>query len=197
LKTNPQHGALWQAYGNMESRRGNLERARRLLKAGFQKCSNDVHVLQAWASLELKMGNVDDSKALLSTAISLDKSVPSVWSTLLKFEEQNGNNESCETVIAQGLINVKGDARLLLNVGNYYVRRGRFGDARRCFEMALECDPTFAPVYHSFAECEARLGNIAGISRLNKLAAMHFRRDGSLKSPYKAAGRTLTEEGRG
>jgi hypothetical protein len=46
--------------------------------------------------------------------------------------------------------------------------------AREIFEKGIEVDPLYAPLYHALAELEARVFNIAGLSKLNKRAAKFF-----------------------
>jgi hypothetical protein len=46
--------------------------------------------------------------------------------------------------------------------------------AREVFENGMEMNPLYAPLYHSLAELEARVCNVAGLSRLNRRAAEVF-----------------------
>jgi hypothetical protein len=46
--------------------------------------------------------------------------------------------------------------------------------AREVFERGIEVNPLYALLYHSLAELEARVFNLAGLSRLNQRAAKLF-----------------------
>ena len=46
--------------------------------------------------------------------------------------------------------------------------RGDFGGARRALEWGVGAVPTYAPIWHAFAELEAILGNLDGLAQLNQ-----------------------------
>jgi tetratricopeptide (TPR) repeat protein len=62
------------------------------------------------------------------------------------------------------------EASLYRELGEYLVQKGQINEAQEILEKGLEVNPLHAPLYHSLAELEARIFNVAGLSKLNKCA---------------------------
>ena len=65
-------------------------------------------------------------------------------------------------------------------------KKGNFDDARELYNRGLEADPLHAQLFHSFAELEGRLGNIAGLKRLDDLARSLFSKDKGKREAQRA-----------
>lgn len=174
LNHSPRHGALYHAYGTMEARMGNLENARTLFKAGLKKCPRHVPLYQGWATVELRDGNLEQAKALIGEALTRDKAHGSGWLIAAEIEERQGNDGLVGLLLRRGIECAPFAPSLYRAYGEYLVRTGKINDARDVLEKGLEINPTYAPLYHSLAELEARVFNLEGLAKLNKRAAKIF-----------------------
>lgn len=175
IKHVPQHADLWHGYATLEAKRGNVMNARTLFAAGLKKSSQRTHSLfQGWATLELRQGNYQAARKLISEALTKNKRNGRGWIIAAEIEEEDGNVGLVSLLLRRGIECAPGNVELYRKLGEYLVGQGKINDAREVFETGMELNPMYAPLYHSLAELEARIGNLDALSRLNKKAAELF-----------------------
>ena len=80
---------------------------------------------QAWACLEIRGENYEKAKALISEALTRDKSEGSGWLVAAKIEEKLGNEGLMIMILRRGLECAPNSAELYCAVADYEVRRGK------------------------------------------------------------------------
>ena len=183
LKSSPRHGALWHAFGVLEGRMGNLQAARTYFESGLRKCPNHVPLYQGWASIEMKADNLEMAKTLIGEALTRDKTVGSSWLVAAQIEQLQGNEGLVGLILRRGIECAPSEASLYRELGEHLVQKGQINEAREILEKGLEVNPLHAPLYHSLAELEARIFNVAGLSKLNKRAKTIFTTNALEASP--------------
>ena len=72
LLIDPKHGPLYNAYGNLELKEGNTNRAKELYEAGINaNCTDASSVYHGLAKLHLKLGDVDTARSVLQRGLAL------------------------------------------------------------------------------------------------------------------------------
>jgi len=72
LLIDPKHGPLYNAYGNLELKEGNTNRAMELYEAGINaNCTDASSVYHGLAKLHLKLGDVDMARSVLQRGLAL------------------------------------------------------------------------------------------------------------------------------
>ena len=175
----PNHGALWQALAQLERRGGDLERSREVIRSGLSNCRRHIPLYIDWSKLEMLEGSEAAAMDVVEAAMKIDKSSAALWCQALKIERKVGTAESSRDLLDRALKVTKGrggKARsvLLKEGGDFYAHLGRFDRARDLFEEGLRLDPLSAGIYHSYAELEASVFNLQGLSALNRRAEEVF-----------------------
>ena len=72
LLIDPKHGPLYNAYGNLELREGNTDKARQLYEDGINaNCIDASSVYHGLAKLHLSLGEVEEARTVLQRGLSL------------------------------------------------------------------------------------------------------------------------------
>jgi len=72
LLIDPKHGPLYNAYGNLELKEGNTNRAMELYEAGINaNCTDASSVYHGLAKLHLKLGDLDTARSVLQRGLAL------------------------------------------------------------------------------------------------------------------------------
>ena len=193
IRSTPRYGPLWHAYGLLESRTGNMEMARKLFEKGIDVAPNHVGLYQSWATLELREENYSVAKALIAEALTRDKHNGVGWLIAADIEQQMGHYGLSLLVLRRGIEcsessnNNNSKVRLYRALGDTLVRLGKIVEARQVLEQGITIDPMYAPLYHSLAELEARVGNVEELARLNKRTASIFSTTASLQQAYRSS----------
>jgi crooked neck len=192
IRNTPRYGPLWHAYGLLESRMGNIEMARTLFEKGIEVAPNHVGLYQSWATLELREENYNVAKDLIAEALTRDKHNGVGWMIAADIEQQMGNDGLSLLVLRRGIEcsessnNNHNKVRLYRALGDTLVRLGKIVEARQVLEEGISIDPFYAPLYHSLAELEARVGNVEELARLNKRTASIFNTNALLQATSKS-----------
>lgn len=144
------------------------------------------------------------ARRLIAEALTRDKRQGTGWLVAAQIEERQGNDGLVGLALRRGIECAPHEAELYRALGEHLVGRGNVEDvsgleiltrlenffgsdvlfsvvclawllqARQIMERGLEINPLHAPLYHSLAELEARVFNLAGLANLNKRAAKLF-----------------------
>lgn len=167
--------------------------ARKLFEKGIDVAPNHVGLYQSWATLELREENYSVAKALIAEALTRDKQNGVGWLIAADIEQQMGHYGLSLLVLRRGIEcsessnNNNSKVRLYRALGDTLVRMGKIVEARQVLEQGITIDPMYAPLYHSLAELEARVGNVEELARLNKRTASIFSTTASLQQAYKSS----------
>lgn len=183
IRSAPKHGALWSGYASLEMKKGNVDTARILFSEGLKKASQHFALYQGWALLELREGNLEAARKLISEALTRNKQNGFGWLVAAEIEQAEGNDGLVNLLLRRGIECAPNDAELYRKLGDHLVARGKINDAREVYEKGMEFNPLYAPLYHSLAELEARVFNVEGLSRLNKLASKLFNKNALEPAP--------------
>jgi len=146
-----------------------------LFITGIKRAPKHVALYQGWASLELRQENFVAAKRLLAKALTLDKKNGSGWLLAAEIERRLGNDGLVGLILRRGIECAPNYAELYRALGDHLLhKKGDVAQAREILQQGMEVNPLHAPTYHSLAELEARVFNVAGLAQLNRKAAAIF-----------------------
>ncbi|GMH36193.1 hypothetical protein BSKO_04061 [Bryopsis sp. KO-2023] len=96
-----QRANLLNAWGTLESKRGNYGRARRLFQRALGDVPSHVHSMTAWGAMEARNGRLTKATELYSQAASLYPQNQYVKHHLAQFYRQLGKREEAERVLKE------------------------------------------------------------------------------------------------
>lgn len=193
LLLDPRHGPAYNAYGNMEFRRGNITEAREVYKRGVRAdCSDPASVYHGLAKIELSLGNVDISRQILihglrrveAHARTMDSSRHErgvfLVHTLGMLELNSNRIVEASKVFRDGLTKYERCSQLLLGAALCEVKLGSVDKARKLFEGAVEADKKHAQAWQAWGVMESRAGNITVAKMLFEAGLKSSPRHGAL-----------------
>ena len=168
----PRHGPIYNAYGNMELKRGNVERARQIYQNGvFAHCRDISSVYHGLAMLELAMGNFETARLVLIKGLKevkindgmMDnnrrKRSQFLTHTLGMLELNSNRALEAKLVFEAGLERHGNSSQLLLGAALAEVKLGNEDAARSLFERSVNVDSKHAQAWQSWGVMEMRAGN--------------------------------------
>lgn len=173
LLLDPRHGSAYNAFGNMELRRGNVNEARRIFNVGVHAhhCRNTGSVYHGLAMLELSLGNVDVAREVLIKGIkevetreqgmdSAQHQRSAFLDHTLGMLELNSNRAAAAMqTFLTGIEKHGNSSQLLLGAALCEVKLGRDDSARTWFERAVKADEKHAQAWQVWGLMELRAGN--------------------------------------
>jgi len=202
LLLDPRHGPAYNAYGNMELRRGNLPEARVIFERGVQaKCNDPASVYHGFAKVELSVGNVQAAKEILveglqkvneqETIMMEIKHGPSTRDratflvhTLGMLELKRNRVVDAKDVFQNGIERYGNSSRLLLGSALCEVRLGKEASARTLFERAVLADKTHAHAWQAWGVMEMRAGDYRVAQTLFECGIQSAPKHGALWQAY-------------
>ena len=197
LLMDPRHGPAYNAYGNMELRRGNRAAARRIYECGIQsKCSDRASVFHGMAKLELAEGNIEAAKKVLQKGLneveSQDRSMDSsrherdvfLIHSLGMLELKSNRAADAEKVFRRGLAKHNRCSQLLLGSALCNVKMGNEDIARDLFERSIRANKSHAQGWQAWGVMEYRAGNIATARTLFETGLKASPKHGALWHAY-------------
>ncbi|VEU37611.1 unnamed protein product [Pseudo-nitzschia multistriata] len=181
LLLDPRNGPAYNAYGNAEARRGNLEEARSIFDRGTQaNCSDAASIYHGYGMLEISCGNVGRARTILYEGLEevrrLQDSISSdnpnrdraaFLSHTLGMLELNANNPaSALTIFEEGLERCGNSSQLLLGAALSEMRLGKFEAARDLFGRSVLADEKHAQAWQAWGIMETKAGNFDQASSL-------------------------------
>ncbi|MEJ5241091.1 MAG: tetratricopeptide repeat protein, partial [Anaerolineales bacterium] len=86
----------------MESRLGDIERARQLFEQGTRANPTDAAVWQAWALMESRLGDIERARQLFEQGTRANPTDAAVWQAWALMESRLGNIERARRLFEQG-----------------------------------------------------------------------------------------------
>ncbi|KAG7354848.1 type IV pilus biogenesis/stability protein PilW [Nitzschia inconspicua] len=174
LLLDPRNGPAYNAYGNAEARRGNIEEARSIFERGVQaNCSDVASIYHGYGMLELSLGNVEEAREILQQGLeSVRQSQDMILSDIprrdrarflshtLGMLELNSNRPAVALEIFQeGIERCGNTSRLLLGAALSEMRLGKEEAARKLFERSILADKRHAEAWQAWGVMETRAGH--------------------------------------
>jgi Tfp pilus assembly protein PilF len=197
LLLDPRHGPAYNAFGNMELRRGNVEGARQVFERGLQaQCSDVASVYHGLAKLEMSLGNVDLARDILVKGLSQMETKERVMDTFhhdramflahsLGMLELNSNRAAeAMTVFQDGIARYGNSSQLLLGAALCEVKLGKEDSARHLFEQSVQVDSRHAQAWQAWGVMEMRAGNLTTAKTLFETGIKSAPRHGALWQAY-------------
>ena len=172
LLLDPRHGPAYNAYGNMEMKRGNTDKARLIYSKGIQAhCTDTASVYHGLAKLELSLGNIAEARSVLVKGLkevdfggsmmdsSQHKRAIFLTHTLGMLELNSNRVVEAKVVFEDGINRHGNSSQLLLGAAFCEVKLGREGLARVYFERSVHADRKHAQAWQSWGVMEMKAGN--------------------------------------
>lgn len=172
LLIDPRHGPVYNAYGNMQLKMGNIKKARQVYQNGvFANCRDVASVYHGLAMLELSLGNVETARLVLMEGLKEvrinDSGMDSnrrnraiFLAQSLGMLELNCNRAAeAKTIFEKGIEQHGNSTQLLLGAALSEVKLGNEESARSLFERAINVDRKHAQAWQSWGVMEMRAGN--------------------------------------
>lgn len=194
LLIDPKHGPAYNAYGNLERRQGNSDRAKQLYEDGIRaNCTDAPSVYHGLAKLHLSMGEVENARSVLQEGLSLfgssdsrkNENVAFLAHTLSMIELNCNNNPTrAKSVLEQGLRHRRNSPQLLLAMALCESRLGNEKAARIMFERSLTADQGHAQAWQAFGVMEMQAGNFKNAKTLFECGLKNAPSHGALWQSY-------------
>lgn len=199
LMLDPRNGPAYNAYGNAEARRGNLEEARMVFQRGTQaNCADVASIYHGYGMLEISCGNVEKARSILyeglesvrqhQDAISADnpnRDRAAFLSHTLGMIELNANKPvAALTIFQEGLERCGNSSQLLLGAALSEMRLGKDDAARSLFERSVVADKKHAQAWQAWGVMETKAGHFNRASALFQKGIQNTPWHGSLWHGY-------------
>lgn len=197
LLLDPRHGPVYNAFGNMELKRGNIERARQIYQNGvFANCRDVASVYHGLAMLELSMGNVETARLVLIKGLkevkindgmmdnSRRKRSQFLTHTLGMLELNSNRAAEAKIIFESGLERHVNSSQLLLGAALAEVKLGNEDAARALFERSVNVDQKHAHAWQSWGVMEMRAGNYKVAKTLFQCGLKNDQEHGALWQAY-------------
>jgi tetratricopeptide (TPR) repeat protein len=172
LLLDPRHGPTYNAYGNMELKVGNIEKARQIYQNGvLANCRDVASVFHGLAMLELSLGNIETARLILRKGLKEIRIQDSMMDSSrrkraiflvhsLGMLELNCNRaEEAKIIFETGIEQHGNSSQLLLGAALCDTKLGNEEKARRLFEHSVKMDRKHAQAWQSWGVMEMRSGN--------------------------------------
>jgi tetratricopeptide (TPR) repeat protein len=172
LLLDPRHGPVYNAYGNMELKRGNVEKSRNIYQNGVNAhCTDVASVYHGLAKVELATGNVEEAKSVLRQGLkqveyddgmmdsNQKKRALFLAHTLGFLELRTHRIAEAKNVFQSGIERNGPSSQLLLGAALCEVKLNRIDLARKLFEQAVNVDRGHAQAWQMWGVMEMRAGN--------------------------------------
>jgi len=197
LLLDPRHGPVYNAYGNMELKRGNIERARQIYQNGVSAhCKDLASVYHGLAMLELSLGNVETARLVLIKGLKEVKINDGMMDnnrrkrslflthTLGVLELNSNRAAQAKAVFESGLERHGDSSQLLLGAALSELKLGNEDAARTLFERSVKVDRKHAQAWQSWGVMEMRAGNYKVAKTLFECGLKNDPRHGALWQAY-------------
>ncbi|KAL3919789.1 MAG: hypothetical protein SGILL_003577 [Bacillariaceae sp.] len=181
LLLDPRNGPAYNAYGNAEARRGNMDEARSIFERGVQaNCSDAASIYHGYGMLEISCGNLEEAREILQQGLeSVRQNQDLIFSDIprrdrakflshtLGMLELNSNRPTVALEIFQeGIERCGNSSRLLLGSALCEMRLGKEEAARNLFQRSVLVDKRHAEAWQAWGVMETRAGNFKKASTI-------------------------------
>jgi tetratricopeptide (TPR) repeat protein len=181
LLLDPHHGAAYNAYGNAEFNRGNVEEARAVFERGVRaECSDAASIYHGFGKLELSLGNVDTAREILEQGVrevrlnNVETDSPHrdrakfLYHTLGTLELNSNRPSIALETFREGIERFGNSSQLLLGAALCNLKLGNEDKARVLFEQSVLSDRKHAQAWQAWGTMETRAGNFKTATTLFK-----------------------------
>mmetsp|Transcript_14963 Transcript_14963/g.41655 ORF Transcript_14963/g.41655 Transcript_14963/m.41655 type:complete len:1081 (+) Transcript_14963:354-3596(+) len=181
LLLDPRNGPAYNAYGNAEARRGNIEEARLVFDRGTHaNCSDAASIYHGYGMLEISVGNVGKARSILYEGLEKVRQLQDTISSdnpnrdraaflshTLGMLELNSNKPAAAlSIFEEGLERCGNSSQLLLGAALSEMRLGKEDAARSLFERSLLADEKHAQAWQAWGVMETKAGHFNRASAL-------------------------------
>jgi len=199
LLLDPRNGPAYNAYGNAEARRGNLEEARSVFDRGTQaNCFDAASIYHGYGMLEISSGNVGKARAILYEGLGKVRQLQDTISsdnpnrdraaflshTLGMLELNSNKPADALTIFQEGLERCGNSSQLLLGAALSEMRLGKEDAARALFQRSVMADGKHAQAWQAWGIMETKAGHFNQASILFQKGIKKAPRHGSLWHGY-------------
>ncbi|KAK3151427.1 hypothetical protein QOZ80_3AG0245730 [Eleusine coracana subsp. coracana] len=160
---------IWQCWAVLESKGGNIRRARELFDAATVADAKHIAAWHGWAILEIKQGNIKKARNLLGKALKYCGGNEYIYQTLALLEARAERFQQARTLFEQATQYNPKSCASWLAWAQVEMRAGNNTMARKLFEKAVEASPKNRFSWHIWALFEANEGNIDRARKLLKI----------------------------
>ncbi|CAL4914077.1 unnamed protein product [Urochloa decumbens] len=160
---------LDKCWAVLESKGGNIRRARELFDAATVADAKHIAAWHGWAILEIKQGNIKKARNLLGKALKYCGGNEYIYQTLALLEAKAERFEQARTLFQQATQSNPKSCASWLAWAQVEMRAGNNTMARKLFEKSVQASPKNRFSWHVWALFEANEGNIDKARKLLKI----------------------------
>ncbi|XP_020103524.1 protein high chlorophyll fluorescent 107 [Ananas comosus] len=167
--TQGENSYIWQCWAVLESKAGNIRRARELFDAATVADKQHIAAWHGWAVLEIKQGNIKKARNLLAKGLKYCGGNEYIYQTLALLEAKSKRFEQARFLFQQATkCNPKSCASWLAWAQVELQQDNNFF-ARQLFENAVQASPKNRFAWHIWALFEAKQGDVDKARKLLKI----------------------------
>ncbi|KAL3505630.1 hypothetical protein ACH5RR_031012 [Cinchona calisaya] len=160
---------IWQCWAVLETKMGNIRRAREMFDASTVADKKHTAAWHGWAILELKQGNIKKARNLLGKGLKFCGGNEYIYQTLAMLEAKAKRYEQARYLFRQATkCNPKSCASWLAWAQLEAQQENNLA-ARQLFEEAVQASPKNRFAWHVWGVFESNLGNIDKGRKLLKI----------------------------
>ncbi|XP_058757724.1 protein high chlorophyll fluorescent 107 [Vicia villosa] len=167
--TQGENAFIWQCWAVLETKMGNVRRARELFDAATVADKKHVAAWHGWAVLELKQGNITKARNLLSKGLQYCGQNEYIYQTLALLEAKANRHQQARYLFNQATKCNPNSCASWLAWAQMEVEQENYRTARRLFENAVQASPKNRFAWHVWGLFEANLGKIDKGKKLLKI----------------------------
>ncbi|XP_042055199.1 protein high chlorophyll fluorescent 107-like [Salvia splendens] len=158
--TQGENSYIWQCWAVLESRMGNIRRARELFDAATVADKKHIAAWHGWAVMEMKEGNIKKARHLLGKALKFCGGNEYIYQTLALLEVRSKRYEQARYLFKQATKCNPRSCASWLAWAQLEAKQENIYAARRLFEKAVQSSPKNRFAWHVWGVFEGNLGNV-------------------------------------
>ncbi|XP_042050722.1 protein high chlorophyll fluorescent 107-like [Salvia splendens] len=158
--TQGENSYIWQCWAVLESRMGNIRRARELFDAATVADKKHIAAWHGWAVMEMKEGNIKKARHLLGKALKFCGGNEYIYQTLALLEVRSKRYEQARYLFKQATKCNPRSCASWLAWAQLEAKQENISAARSLFEKAVQSSPKNRFAWHVWGVFEGNLGNI-------------------------------------
>ncbi|KAM0984776.1 hypothetical protein ACFX2I_012056 [Malus domestica] len=160
---------IWQCWAVLETKMGNIRRARELFDAATVADKKHIAAWHGWGVLELKQGNIKKARHLLAKGLKFCGGNEYVYQTLALLEAKANRYEQARYLFSQATrCNPKSCASWLA-WAQLEMQQENNRAARQLFEKSIQASPKNRFAWHVWGMFEINIGNVDKARKLLKI----------------------------